>query len=135
MYTITKDLYFCYGHRLMHHEGKCRHLHGHSVKAAITIGAETLDGQGMVLDFSDLSQIASGFIESSLDHNLLLHRDDPLVPVLRDAGERFLLLDEHPTAEYLARLIYEAVKTSGLNVKTVTLWETASAAATYAESP
>lgn len=134
MYTITKDIYFCYGHRLMHHPGKCRHLHGHSVKAAITVKAEALDAQGMVLDFAEVSRIAGDYIEAQLDHNLLLHRDDPLVPVLEAQGERFLLLDEHPTAEYLARLIHDVVKDRGLSVIQVTLWETASAAATYAES-
>lgn len=133
MYTITKDIYFCYGHRLMHHPGKCRNLHGHSVKAAVTVASEELDASGMVCDFSDVSKAAARYIDEMLDHNLLLHRDDPLVSVLAEKKERFLLLDEHPTAEYLARLIYEAVKAEGLHVKQVTLWETTSAAATYVE--
>jgi 6-pyruvoyltetrahydropterin/6-carboxytetrahydropterin synthase len=133
MYSITKDIYFCYGHRLMKHAGKCRHLHGHSVKAAITITAEQLNDQGMVCDFSEVTQAAQRFIDESLDHNLLLYRQDPLVPMLTEAKERFLLLDEHPTAEYLAKLIHDAIRSEGLNVTQVTLWETASAAATYAE--
>lgn len=50
-----------------------------------------------------------------------------------EAKERFFLVDEHPTAEFLARLIYEAIQKEGLNVTRVTLWETASASATYVE--
>lgn len=134
MYTITKEVYFCYGHRLMGHPGKCRHLHGHSVKAAITVAAAELNAQGMVCDFADISAVASRYIDAELDHNLLLHRDDPLVPALERGGERFLLLDEHPTAEHLAKLIYAAIKASGFNVTRVALWETSSACATYQES-
>jgi len=133
MYSITKDIYFCYGHRLMGHPGKCRHVHGHSVKAAITIVAEALNDQGMVCDFSEVTQAAQRFIDEVLDHNFLIHRNDPLVPVLTAANERFLLVDEHPTAEYLARMIYEAIRKEGLNVTRVTLWETTSASATYVE--
>jgi 6-pyruvoyltetrahydropterin/6-carboxytetrahydropterin synthase len=134
MYTITKEVYFCYGHRLMQHPGKCRHLHGHSVKACITVAAPRLNGQGMVCDFADIAATAARYIEESLDHNLLLHRDDPLVPALAEAGERFSVLDEHPTAEFLAELIYRQVKSQGLGVTSVTLWETASAYATYSEA-
>jgi 6-pyruvoyltetrahydropterin/6-carboxytetrahydropterin synthase len=135
MFTITKEIYFCYGHRLMRHPGKCRHLHGHSVKAAITLTAPELNEQGMVCDFADIAGVASDYIDAQLDHNLLLHKDDPLVPALAEAGERFLLLDEHPTAEFLAKLIYRHVKERGFAVESVTLWETASACATYRESP
>lgn len=133
MYTVTKEIYFCYGHRLMHHAGKCRNLHGHSARAAITVMADSLDEQGMVRDFSDIGSSAAAFIDAHLDHNLLLHRDDPIVSLLRKAGERFLALDEHPTAEVLARLIYRHMQSEGFNVESVILWETASAQARYAE--
>jgi len=134
MYSITKEVYFCYGHRLMNHPGKCRHLHGHSVKAAITLEAEALDGQGMVCDFADIAAAASGYIEAELDHNFLLHQDDPLVPLLEQAGERFLALPGHPTSEYLAKLIHDFVRSKGFPVREVTLWETASSCASYRET-
>ena len=133
MFTVTKEVYFCYGHRLMHHPGKCRNLHGHSVKAAITVSAAKLDEQGMVCDFSDIQKAATGFIDSTLDHTFLLHRDDPLCPVLDREGERYLKLDEHPTAEALARIIFDHIKTLGFPVQKVTLWETQSANASYFE--
>lgn len=117
----------------MRHSGKCRHLHGHSVKASITVAAPDLNEQGMVCDFADISAVVTHFIDAELDHNLLLHRDDPLVPVLEKTGERFRLLNEHPTAEYLAKLIFRYTQEQGLNVQSVTLWETASACATYSE--
>ncbi|MDD2769243.1 MAG: 6-carboxytetrahydropterin synthase [Methylococcus sp.] len=134
MYSVTKEIFFCYGHRLMHHAGKCRHLHGHSVRAAITITAAELDSQGMVCDFADISGAARAFIDTQLDHNLLLHREDPLLPMLQQAGERVLVLDQHPTAEVLAAMIYRELRDRGFAVESVTLWETSSACATYRDT-
>ena len=133
MYIITKEVYFCYGHRLMNHAGKCRNLHGHSVKASISIKQAELNQQSMVCDFADVKQAVDGFISDVLDHNFLLHKDDPLVPALTAANEQFLLLDEHPTAEVLSKMIYRHVKQQGLNVDQVVLWETTSACACYRE--
>ena len=115
----------------MNHGGKCRHLHGHSVKASITIEAAQLNEDGMVCDFAEIRDAAETYINKELDHNLLLHQDDPLIPALKAGGERFRALTEHPTAEVLAKEIYEAVKKSGLSIREVTLWETASSYATY----
>jgi 6-pyruvoyltetrahydropterin/6-carboxytetrahydropterin synthase len=134
MFTITKEVYFCYGHRLMNHAGKCRHLHGHSVKAAISIAQEQLNEQGMVCDFADIRQCVEAYIDQQLDHNLLLHKNDPIVSALSANQERFLLLDEHPTAEVISKMIFEHIKAAGFNVVEVVLWETASACASYKEN-
>ena len=133
MYTITKEVYFCYGHRLMNHAGKCRHLHGHSVKAAISIQQQQLNDQSMVCDFADVRECISSYIDAQLDHNFLVHKDDPIIPMLIANNERFLALDEHPTAEVLSKMLYQHVKNAGFNVLEVTLWETASAYAGYRE--
>ncbi|GAB4354247.1 MAG: 6-carboxytetrahydropterin synthase [Methylohalobius crimeensis] len=133
IYSVTKEVRFCYGHRLMNHPGKCRHLHGHSVKVAVTVSAVQLNDQGMVCDFSDLKQVVADFVNERLDHNLLLHEGDPLVPMLRDAGERFWGLSEHPTAEVLARMVHDHVKEKGYPVEEVVLWETDEAYARYRE--
>ncbi|MGZ5001474.1 MAG: 6-pyruvoyl trahydropterin synthase family protein [Methylomonas sp.] len=133
MFIITKEVFFCYGHRLMNHSGKCRNLHGHSVKASISIKQETLNDQGMVCDFSDVKECVDSFIDRLLDHNFLLHKDDPIIPALIANNERFLAIDEHPTAEVLSKMIYQHVKDQGFNVDQVVLWETASACACYRE--
>ncbi len=133
MYTITKEVFFCYGHRLMNHPGKCRNLHGHSVKASITIKADQLNDQGMVCDFADIKECAEKFIDQQLDHNFLLHKDDAIIPLLEQQNERFLALDEHPTAEVLAKMIFQHLKSADFQVDQVALWETASASACYRE--
>ncbi|MEO1897993.1 MAG: 6-carboxytetrahydropterin synthase [Cycloclasticus sp.] len=133
LYTITKNLNFCYGHRLMNHPGKCKHLHGHSARVAITLEADTLNEQGMVCDFSDINQFAGKWIDNTLDHNMLLHKDDPILPILQEAGERVMVVDEHPTAEFLARMIFEYVSDGNFPVTKVSVWETDSATASYSK--
>jgi 6-pyruvoyltetrahydropterin/6-carboxytetrahydropterin synthase len=117
----------------MNHPGKCRNLHGHSVKASITIERELLNEEGMVCDFSEIRDCAEQYIDLFLDHNFLLHKDDPIIPMLITNRERFLALDEHPTAEVLSKMIFQHLKQAGFNVANVSLWETASAYASYRE--
>src|SRR5437868_15497567 len=87
MYRVTRELTFCYGHRLLNYDGKCRHLHGHNGRAVITLEAPALDKLGMVMDFSQLKRVVGGWIDETLDHKMLLHRDDPVLPFLRSQGE------------------------------------------------
>jgi 6-pyruvoyltetrahydropterin/6-carboxytetrahydropterin synthase len=117
----------------MNHPGKCRNLHGHSVKASITINAELLNDQAMVCDFADIKEHVEAYINQHLDHNFLLHQDDPIIPLLKQQNERFLALDEHPTAEVLSKMIYQNLQQNGFNVEQVVLWETSSAYACYRE--
>jgi 6-pyruvoyltetrahydropterin/6-carboxytetrahydropterin synthase len=131
MFHVTREIYFCYGHRLIDYEGKCRHLHGHNGKAVITLRADALDSRGMVFDFSEIKRSVSAWIDETLDHRMILHRDDPAVPSLQDLGEPLFLVDFNPTAENIARLIYERAKAVGLPVTEVELWETPQCCAAY----
>lgn len=131
MFRVTKELAFCFGHRLMHYNGKCRQLHGHNARAVVTVASAELDGLGMVADFSALRRHIGDWIDRTLDHKLILHKDDPLVPVLRDLGDPVLAIDDHPTTENLAKLIFEQVEREGYPVVEVTLWETPTSYATY----
>ena len=88
----------------------------------------------MVCDFADIRDAVEAYIDQHLDHNMLLHRDDPIVPTLLAQNERFMALDEHPTAEVLSKMIFQALKQEGFKVEQVTLWETASASACYREN-
>ena len=54
MYTVTRRIEFCYGHRLLNYSGKCRHLHGHNGRALIVLEGEELDERGMLIDFTDI---------------------------------------------------------------------------------
>ncbi len=107
MFRVTREIEFCYGHRLLNYDGKCRHLHGHNGRAVITLEGQELDSRGMLIDFGDIKKTVQQWIDDNLDHNMLLCRDDPILPVLKERGERVFVMDCNPTAENIARLIYE----------------------------
>ncbi len=131
MYTVTKQIHFCYGHRLLNYDGKCRWLHGHNGLVEITLAAEKLDERGMVYDFTIIKQVVQAWIDEHLDHKMILHRADPLVSTLQEHGDPLYLLDENPTAEAIARLIYEEAVRQGFPVVEVRLWETPTSWAAY----
>ena len=131
MFRVTKEIRFCYGHRLLDYAGKCRHLHGHNGRAVIALEAETLDALGMVTDFTVIKQVLGKWIDDAFDHRMLLHKNDPIIPELRRQGEPFVELDVNPTAENIAKLIYDRAASQGLPVVEVTLWESESSFATY----
>ncbi len=132
MFRVTRHIDFCYGHRLLNYDGKCKYLHGHNGRAVIVIEADKLDTRGMVLDFSDIKRVVSTWIDQQLDHRMLLHRDDPAVEALRALGEPIQLLDCNPTAENIARLIHEFTLSQGFPIIETSLWETPNCYATYA---
>ena len=131
MYSVTRLIHFCYGHRLLNYQGKCRYLHGHNGLVEIQLGSEELDRRGMVRDFEEIKQTIQTWIDRELDHTMLLNRKDPVSPILRKAGERIYLMDENPTAEAIARLIFDYADARGLPVTEVRMWETDRSVASY----
>lgn len=138
MPQITRRLEFDAGHRILGHEGKCRHLHGHRYAAEITVRTIALDGIGRVVDFGVIKSEVGEWIDESLDHNLLLNSDDSLVYVLHDQNERhpFLMPYGNPTAENIAQLIFEKsvellAPWTELEVQHIRIYETPSCWADY----
>jgi 6-pyruvoyltetrahydropterin/6-carboxytetrahydropterin synthase len=131
MFKVTKHIEFCYGHRLLNYDGKCRHLHGHNGRVEVDITADKLDARGMVHDFADIKKTIKNWIDETLDHRMLLHKDDPILPVLRQRGELFYVMDENPTAENIAKLIFNHARAKSLPVVEVRLWETPTSYASY----
>ncbi len=131
MYQVTKEIRFCYGHRLLNYDGKCRHLHGHNGRAVITLATAGLDELGMVVDFSQIKRVVGSWIDTHLDHCMILHQDDPVVPFLKEKGEPLHLVAFNPTAENIAKLIFDYTRAQGFPVVEVTLWETDDSYAVY----
>jgi len=131
MYRVCREIDFCYGHRLLKYDGKCKNLHGHNGRAEIVLAGDVLDERGMLLDFSEIKKVVSSWIDDTLDHRMILCQDDPAVEVLQDLGEPLHLIDTNPTAENIARIIFEFTHTQGFPVEEVRLWETRSCYATY----
>ena len=130
-FQVTKVIEFAYGHRLLEYEGKCRYLHGHNGLLEVDVDSSKLDSLGMVIDFGEINQVIKTWVDDNLDHRMLLCKADPIVPTLQAMGEPLFLMDDNPTAENIAREIWQAARAQGLQVSEVRLWETGNSRATY----
>ncbi len=152
MITCTKRLEFDAAHRLLNHTGPCRYLHGHRYCAEITVQATKLDDLGMVLDFSVIKEKVGKWVLDNWDHNILLHKDDPLLAIHEDLessfggrGSRyrqllfgdkppFIMSDRNPTAENMAEMLFiqsQILLPNHLKVTHVRLYETPSSFADF----
>jgi 6-pyruvoyltetrahydropterin/6-carboxytetrahydropterin synthase len=131
MYAVSKHIHFCYGHRLLDYDGKCAHPHGHNGVIEIELEAKSLDKRGMVYDFGDIKGIIQEWVDKALDHKMILRKDDPLVPVLRKMKEPYFVMNDNPTAESLAKLVFDYATSKKLPIFQVKFWETQSSFATY----
>lgn len=134
MYSVTRVIHFCYGHRLLNYEGKCRHPHGHNGRLEIALSSPKLNSLGMVMDFEEIKSKIQKWVDHELDHRMILNKKDPLVGLLKEMGEPVYLLEENPTAEAIARLVFQYAKSQKLPVSEVKLWETPQSFACYYES-
>lgn len=130
-FKITKRLEFCYGHRLINYQGKCKYLHGHNALLEIDIGSDHLNFKGMVADFIDIGHSVKEWLDKNIDHKLLLNKQDPIVEALTKCGEPIFLLDANPTAENIAKLIFDELRKIGISVSEIRLWETTDSCAHY----
>ncbi len=136
MYDITVKLKFEAAHRLLTYQGKCKHLHGHSYLALVNIGIEELCPDGFVMDFGVLKKIVGDWIDTHWDHATILCKDDPLLPILREHMCKTYELTENPTAEHMAKYLYDHICTvfsprTELLINWVTIQETVTSWATY----
>lgn len=131
MFRVSQEIHFCYGHRLLNYSGKCRHLHGHNGRAMIVLEGEELDSRGMLIDFTEIKAKLRTWIDDELDHRMIICKDDPFLPFLHEQNEPCYVIDDNPTAENIAKLIYERAIEFELPVVEVSLWETPNSFATY----
>jgi 6-pyruvoyltetrahydropterin/6-carboxytetrahydropterin synthase len=131
MYSVTKRIEFCYGHRLLDYDGICKHPHGHNAMAEIEVRTGSLDTRNMVCDFSDIKRVVKGWIDTHIDHQMVLRYDDPLVEPLRALGEPMFLVQSNPTVEHIAKVIFDYTRSQGFPVVRVTVWETPTSFASY----
>jgi len=115
--ALTKTMAFEAAHWLpTFPEGhKCRRMHGHSFVVDVIVEGEVNEGQGYLMDFGEI-KAACQPIEDQLDHRLLNEIDGL----------------ENPSAEMLARWIYDRLKPSLSLLSRVRVRETCTTAVEYA---
>lgn len=99
-------------HFLKGYEGKCEKIHGHTFYVEVQVRAKSLDKTGIGIDFKLIKQALS---ELMPDHSLLNE-----------------VYDFNPSAENLSRHFFNELKKK-FPVKSITVWESEDASATYSE--
>ena len=118
----TRHHDFSAGHRVVGHESKCRHLHGHNYRVHFHCEAETLDEVGRVIDFSAIKDQLCMWVEDNWDHKFLAWENDELVNSLyfdiagkvefKDAAimqQSVVWLPFNPTAENMAEYLLNEI--------------------------
>lgn len=120
MLTITKVFTFEACHELLHYDGPCNNLHGHSYKLETTVTGDTetnmeVSHYGMIMDFKDLKSIIKE-VAGKYDHSYL----NTYFP--------------NPTAENMVTKIAKDIEyklPKGVYLVSCKLWETADSYAEY----
>lgn len=139
MYTLKTNADFDSAHFLSGYEGKCSNIHGHRWSVELEVGSDKLnqEGQtrGMIVDFSELKHALASIVEE-LDHSLIIERGslrEKTYEALKEEGFRIIELDMRPTAENLAKYLYDRMTGLGYYVVKSTVYETPNNCASYSE--
>ena len=107
MYFVKKRMEIARAHRLnLNYESKCANLHGHNWIVTVWCKSQTLDANGMVIDFTHIKREVQG----KLDHKFL---ND--------------VVEFNPTAENIAKWVCEQIP----NCYRVSVQESEGNVATY----
>lgn len=140
MAQITASRYhdFSSGHRVVGHENKCRHLHGHNYRIHFHCQGD-LDELGRVIDFGVIKSCLCEWLERNWDHKMILWEEDPMwkemferytnaitstisaSPLQMEVQGSVVLVPFNPTAENMAVFLLNEVGPAELDGSGVTL--------------
>ena len=95
---------------------------------------EELDKTGMIIDFGEVKATINEYMDE-WDHALVMPvtLDEDYLNVLAEHNEKLMIVNYNPTAENMARDIYETINDIFPNVSKVRLHETTTGWAEYNE--
>ena len=124
MYELKVEGAFEAAHQIEGYPGKCARLHGHNWVVEAVVRGRVLDDLGMLIDFKTVKGLLADVLDR-FDHRYL----NELAPFSEGI---------HPTAEHLARVIYEELAarepfaaTKAVRLAAVTGWESPKSSVTY----
>ncbi len=139
MYTIKTKQSFDSAHFLKDYNGKCANIHGHRWTVEVEIYSQTIQNEGsfrgMVVDFGDLKRDLKE-IADYLDHSLIIEHGSlkqNTLSALSDENFRVIELDFRPTAENMAKYIFDKMSAKGYKVKLAAVYETPDNMASYSD--
>jgi len=122
MYEVTVKKTFSAAHRIRDIGGKCEALHGHNFLVEVSVAAESLDEEGLLIDFRILKKWTEEVLEQ-LDHKFLNELD--------------YFKKRNPSSEQIARYLYDRIDERARKEKArlsrVTVWESENSCATYSQ--
>ncbi len=122
-YEVIRSHEICAGHRVVGHESKCRHLHGHNYKFHFHVEPNSihrhlkddfvdteLDHVGRVIDFSVVKSTLCQWLEDNWDHKFLHWDQDMLITGLavlskRDAATGNDIIESEDHQHFLTSLV------------------------------
>lgn len=120
MYEVTIKKSFSAAHLLKEIGGKCEELHGHNFLAEISVSADSLNSEGLLIDFRVVKRWTDEVLEA-LDHKYLNGLD--------------FFNGRNPSSEAIALFLYERIGEKALQAKVtlskVTVWESENSCVTY----
>ncbi len=152
---LTAERYhdFSYGHRVVGHENKCRHLHGHNGRVHFVCKAqpnmESLDHIGRVIDFGVIKEKLCMWVENNWDHKFLAWEKDLVMLSIVSALDETHRNDSleitegsivwtpfNPTAENMAQYLVEVIgpqqlEGTGVDLVQCIIEETAKCSASF----
>jgi len=124
MITVERYHDISMGHRVVGHESKCRHLHGHNYRIHFVCSASELDPLGRVIDFSEIRDRLCMWLEEHWDHRMMIWSEDPLLLELqRLVPGDLCVVPFNPTAEQIAIHLVSVVGPEQLKGSGITLLE------------
>ena len=142
MFILKSEIGMDIAHYLVGYDGKCKNIHGHRYRLIVKVSAEELqtEGQlrGMVDDFGNIKE-ALKKISDQFDHKLLLEDNAEGRKIAEffkenEFGFDVVFVPYRTTVEEMSRDIYRKIKSYGVHVTEVEMYETPTNSCIYTEN-
>jgi 6-pyruvoyltetrahydropterin/6-carboxytetrahydropterin synthase len=120
MYEVTIKKSFSAAHLLKEVGGQCEELHGHNFLVEVSVAAESLNSEDLLIDFRIIKKWTDEVLKQ-LDHKYL--------------NDIEYFKNINPSSEQIARFLYERIskklRQAKVTLSRVTIWESENSRVSY----